>query len=77
MEYRMIAPCYFGAESAAAFDIRGAVADAAGMAITAKRRGKKLADIVLQGDLDLSPEAVVVARFMADNIRSGQRIADG
>ena len=22
MEYRMIAPCYFGAESAAAFDIR-------------------------------------------------------
>ena len=64
-------------DGAGAFDIRGAVADAAGMAITAKRRGKKLADIVLQGDLDLSPEAVVVARFMADNIRSGQRIADG
>ena len=49
-------------DGAGAFDIRGAVADAAGMAITAKRRGKKLADIVLQGDLDKAVKALTQAR---------------
>ena len=64
-------------DGAGEFDIRAAVADAAGMAVNAARRGLKLSDVVRERDIDVSPEAFVVAQFLADNIRSGKRIADG
>lgn len=59
------------------FDIRGAVAEAAVMAVNAKRRGIKLSQFVQNADFDMDPEAFVVAEFMARNIRSTKAIADG
>lgn len=64
-------------DGAGEFDIRAAVADAAGMAVNAARRGLKLSDVVRESDIDVSPEAFVVAQFLADNIRSGKRMAEG
>lgn len=59
------------------FDVRAAVADAASMAVNATRQGLRLADVLKNRDLDMSPEAFIVAEFMAANIRSGKRMADG
>ncbi|PAT31890.1 hypothetical protein CLI92_09010 [Vandammella animalimorsus] len=59
------------------FDIRQAVADAAALAVNARRKGRTLAQEVQNLDLDMNPEALVIAQFMAQNIRSARRIADG
>ncbi|QTD44551.1 PLxRFG domain-containing protein [Ottowia testudinis] len=59
------------------FDIRRAVADAAGMAVNATRRGLRLSEVMQNANLDMHPEAFVVARFMAENIRSSKRMAEG
>ncbi len=66
-----------GLKDAGELDIRGAVAEAAGLAINAKRRGIKLAELLKNADIEVSGEALVVAQFMADNIRSAKRIAEG
>ncbi|THJ32423.1 hypothetical protein E8K88_12040 [Lampropedia aestuarii] len=59
------------------FDIRQVVADAAALAVNARRRGITLNDALKNTDLDLNPETFVVAEFMAQNIRSAKRIAEG
>ena len=64
-------------KDAGELDIRGAVAEAAGLALNARRKGEKLSDYLRTVDMTTSDEAVVVASFMADNIRSAKRIADG
>lgn len=64
-------------KDAGGFDIRQAVADAAAVAVNAVRNGVKLADFAQNADLAMNPEALVVARFMAKNIRSSKRIAEG
>lgn len=59
------------------FDVRAAVADAVKMAVNAKRQGLKLSDVAQNYDMDISPEAYVVAEFMAQNARSPKRMAEG
>ena len=66
-----------GLEGAGDFDIRGAVAEAAQMAVNAKRQGITLTDYLNNADITFSGEAFTVARFMADNIRSAKRMAEG
>jgi len=59
------------------FDIRGAVTEAAGFAVNARRLGHKLADMLKTPDMLMSDEARVVAQFMADNVRSAKKISEG
>ncbi|RRD43545.1 hypothetical protein EII18_03095, partial [Comamonadaceae bacterium OH3737_COT-264] len=59
------------------FDIRQAVADAAALAVNARRKGRTLAQEVQNHDLDMNPEAFAIAQFMAQNIRSAKRMAEG
>jgi hypothetical protein len=59
------------------YDIGGAFSSAASMAINGTRQGIKLADMVKNQDLDMDPDAFIVAEFMAKNIRSGKKIANG
>lgn len=59
------------------FDIRGAVAEAAQMAVNAKRSGIPLTDYLNNADINFSGEAFTVAAFMADNVRSAKRMGDG
>jgi len=59
------------------WDIRGAVAEAAGIAINAKRKGEKLADYLKTVDMTTSGEAIVIAQFFAENIRSAKRMSQG
>lgn len=66
-----------GLEGAGDLDIRGAVSEAAQMAVNAKRLGIPLADYLNNADMGFSGEAFVVAKFMADNIRSAKRMAEG
>jgi ddrB-like ParB superfamily domain len=58
-------------------DIRGAVAEAAGFAVNARRQGQKLSDMLKTKDMMMSDEAFVVAKFMADNVRSAKKISEG
>lgn len=59
------------------FDIRQAVADAAGLAINAAKKREKLADYLKTRQVDESAEAIAVARFFAENSTSANQIADG
>jgi len=59
------------------FDIRQAVADAAGLAINAAKKREKLADYLKTRQVDESAEAIAVARFFAENSASANKIADG
>ena len=64
-------------KNAGEYDIRGAVAEAAGYAVNARRAGQKLADMLKTPDMMMSDEALVVARFFADNPRSAKAVAEG
>lgn len=64
-------------QGAGELDIRGAVAEAAGIAVNARRRGQKLADVLQNADMTMSGEAFEIARFFADNIRSAKKISEG
>lgn len=66
-----------GLSEAGDLDIRGAVTEAAGMAVNARRRGMTLADMLQNADFETSGEAFVIARFFADNIRSAKKMAEG
>jgi len=70
------APQMMRLRDAGALDIRSAVADAAGAAINAKRRGIKLADYAAQGDMDLHPDAASVLRMLAENGRSAKKVGE-
>ena len=59
------------------FDIRQTVTDAASMAVTAGRTGQSIAQYLQTRQIDENPETVVVMQFMAQNVRSAKRIADG
>jgi len=59
------------------FDIRQAVADAAGLAVNAAKKGEKLSDYLRTVQIDESPEAIAVARFFEQNSGSANQIADG
>ena len=71
------APQMAALTDAGEFDIRQAVADAAVMAVNAARQSHSLADWLRNADLAMPPEAFVVARFLAQNMRSARRMADG
>lgn len=59
------------------YDIRAVVSEAAQKAVNARRRGLPLQKVLQERDLQDTPEMLVVAQFMADNIRSAKRMADG
>ncbi|CAB4196197.1 LT_GEWL domain containing protein, partial [uncultured Caudovirales phage] len=69
------APSMIKLEGAQDLDIRGAVRDAARLAINARRRGVKLETWIAQGDIELSAETRIVATMFAKNIRSAKAIA--
>lgn len=64
-------------KGAGEFDVRGAVADAAKMAVNAARQGLKLSDVLQNQDLDMSPEAYPVAAYLAQHIRTPKKMAEG
>ena len=64
-------------KGAGAFDVRAAVADAAKMAVNAARQGLKLQDVLQNQDMDMNPDAFPVAAFMAQNIRTPKKMAEG
>lgn len=66
-----------GLEGAGDFDVRGAVSEAAQMAVNAKRGGISLTEYLNNADMGFSGEAFTVAQFMAENIRSAKNMADG
>ncbi|OLL27477.1 hypothetical protein BTH42_32030 [Burkholderia sp. SRS-W-2-2016] len=55
-------------------DIRPVVAEAAKIAVNARRRGVKLDDFARQGDIALSPDAHRIVELFAANVRSAKRI---
>ncbi|MEI6601190.1 MAG: PLxRFG domain-containing protein, partial [Comamonadaceae bacterium] len=59
------------------FDIRAAVTEAAGYAVNARRLGQRLSDMLKTADMMMSDEALVVAQFMAENVRSAKKISQG
>lgn len=63
--------------NAGEFDVRAAVSDAVKLAVNAKRQGLKLEDVLQNTDFDMNPEAYPVATFLAQNIRTPKRMAEG
>lgn len=64
-------------KGAGEFDVRSAVADAAKLAINAARQGLKLSDVMKNADIDMNPEAFPIAAFLAENVRSPRKMAEG
>ena len=64
-------------KGAGEFDVRGAVAGAAKMAVNAARQGMKLSDVLQNQDMDMHPEAFPVAAYLAQHIRTPKRMAEG
>jgi hypothetical protein len=59
------------------YDIRPAVAQAAQLAVNARRNGIKLSDLVNQQDITALPHTNDILQLFADNPRSARKIADG
>ncbi len=57
-------------------DIRPLISEAAKLAINAKRRGIKLADMAQQSDLGADPDTAVILRAFAANSRSAKKIGE-
>lgn len=70
------APQMMRLRDAGELDIRSLVAEAAGAAINAKRRGIKLADYAAQGDMATQPATRFVLQMFADNVRSARKIGE-
>ncbi|MDR3158604.1 MAG: hypothetical protein LBU11_06265 [Zoogloeaceae bacterium] len=64
-------------EGMGAFDVRRIVTDAAGVAVTARRNGVRLAEAARQLDMSADPLTGDVVAFFARNIRSAKRISEG
>ena len=59
------------------YDIRPAVAQAAQLAVNARRNGQKLSDVVKQTDITALPHSNAIMQLFADNPRSSKKIAEG
>jgi len=57
------------------FDIRPQIIQAAEMAVNARRQGIPLAEMLKNADMTLDPNTVKVMQVLAENARSGKRIA--
>lgn len=70
------APAMAKLEGAGALDIRPLVAEAAEVAINARRSGTPLAQFIQQNDFGRNPEIMPILQMMADNLRSAQRMGE-
>jgi len=71
-----VAPQMSRLEGAGEYDIRPQVAQAAELAVNARRNGIKLDSLVKQQDMTVDPLAQHILQIMADNARSGKRMAE-
>jgi hypothetical protein len=69
-----VAPLMAQLAGAQDYDVRGAVVEAANLAVNAARLGEKLADHIKTADFMVSDEARVMAGLFAKNISSAQRL---
>ncbi len=71
-----VAPQMSRLEGTGEYDIRPQVAQAAELAVNARRGGIKLDSLVKQQDMTIDPLAQQILQIMADNARSGKRMAE-
>lgn len=70
------APSMARLEGAGIYDIRPLVAEAAEVAINARRSGQPLKQYIEQQDFGRNPEILPILEMMADDYRSSQRMGD-
>lgn len=58
------------------YDVRAIVAEAAAIAVNARRQGRSLQEFIQQTDMAVSPESSPILQMFSENIRSAKAIGD-